>query len=151
VRRSLATTYEVTGKFGIRAAGTFSARAGAIIWVSMYVTVSVRVPGAKSAGYEALFLVDTGATDSMAPASRLTSAGILPVGRTAYELADGTVHEYQFGLAQIEFMGEVTAGRVIFGPEGVEPILGVTALESVGVTLDPATHTLKRLPAVPLK
>jgi clan AA aspartic protease len=117
----------------------------------MYVTVSVRVPGAKSAGYEALFLVDTGATDSMAPASRLTSAGILPVGRTAYELADGTVHEYQFGLAQIEFMGEVTAGRVIFGPEGVEPILGVTALESVGVTLDPATHTLKRLPAVPLK
>jgi predicted aspartyl protease len=61
------------------------------------------------------------------------------------------VHEYQFGLAQIEFMGEVTAGRIIFGPEGVEPILGVTALESVGVTLDPATHTLKRLPAVPLK
>jgi hypothetical protein len=48
-------------------------------------------------------------------------------------------------------MGEVTAGRIIFGPEGVEPILGVTALESVGVTLDPATHTLKRLPAVPLK
>ena len=44
-----------------------------------------------------------------------------------------------------------SAGRVIFGPEGVEPILGVTALESVGVTLDPATHTLKRLPAVPLK
>ena len=98
-----------------------------------------------------LFLVDTGATGSMAPASRLTNAGILPVGRTAYELADGTVHEYQFGLAQIEFMGEVTAGRVIFGPEGVEPILGVRALESVGVTLDPATHTLKRLPAVPLK
>ena len=28
---------------------------------------------------------------------------------------------------------------------------GVTALESVGIMLDPATKTLKRLPAVPLK
>ena len=117
----------------------------------MYVTVSVRVPGATSAGYEALFLVDTGATDSMAPASRLTNAGILPVGRTAYELADGTVHEYQFGLAQIEFMGEVTAGRIIFGPNDAEPLLGATALESVGIVVDPAHRTLKRLPAIPLK
>jgi clan AA aspartic protease len=117
----------------------------------MYVTVTVRVPGATSAGYEASFLVDTGATDSMAPASRLEAAGIQPVGTKAYELADGTVHEYRFGLAQIEFMGEITAGRVIFGPEQVEPILGVTALESVGVTLDPSSQTLRRLPAVPLK
>ncbi len=66
-------------------------------------------------------------------------------------MADGSVQEYRFGLAQIEFMGEVTAGRVIFGPEGVEPILGVTALESVGMVVDPANQSLKRLPAVPLK
>ena len=63
----------------------------------------------------------------------------------------GTVQEYLFGLAQIEFMGEVTAGHVIFGPEGTEPILGVTALESVGITIDPANQTLKRLPAIALK
>ena len=87
----------------------------------------------------------------MAPAAELTRAGIRPIGRTSYELADGSIHEYPFGLAQIEFMGEITAGRVIFGPDGVEPILGVTALESVGITIDPATRTLKRLPAVPLK
>ena len=36
----------------------------------------------------------------------------------AYELADGKTVEYQdFGLAEIEFMGEITSGRVIFGPE----------------------------------
>ena len=87
----------------------------------------------------------------MAPASELAKAGIAPVGRMSYELADGTVDEYAFGLAQIEFMGEITAGRVIFGPEGVAPILGVTAMESVGITIDPTTRTLKRLPAVPLK
>jgi len=48
-------------------------------------------------------------------------------------------------------MGEVTAGRVIFGPGEAEPILGATALESVGITIDPATQMLKRLPAIPLK
>ena len=51
----------------------------------------------------------------------------------------------------IEFMGEITTGRVIFGPDDVEPILGMTALESVGITIDPANRTLKRLPAIPLK
>ena len=48
-------------------------------------------------------------------------------------------------------MGEVTAGRVIFGPDRAEPLLGVTALESVGILVDPANKTLKRLPAIPLK
>ena len=115
------------------------------------VTVTLRVPGSKNAGYEALFLVDTGATDSMAPGSELKNAGIEPVGKMSYELANGEVQEYPFGLAQIEFMGDVTAGRVIFGPEGTEPLLGVTALESVGITIDPANRTLKRLPAIPLK
>jgi hypothetical protein len=48
-------------------------------------------------------------------------------------------------------MGEITAGRVIFGESGCEPLLGVTALESVGIVVDPANKTLKRLPAIPLK
>ena len=61
------------------------------------------------------------------------------------------VKEYSFGLVQIEFMGEITAGRVIFGEPDVEPILGVTALESVGIIVDPTNKTLKRLPAIPLK
>lgn len=116
-----------------------------------YVTVSLRSPGAQNGAYEALFLVDTGATDSLAPAAQLAKIGIQPVGITTYELADGTLHEYPFGLARIEFMGEITAGRVIFGPDDAEPILGVTALESVGITIDPASRTLKRLPAIPLK
>jgi hypothetical protein len=54
-------------------------------------------------------------------------------------------------LVEIRFMGEITAGRVMFGPDNAEPLLGVTALESVGITVDPADRTLKRLPAIPLK
>jgi clan AA aspartic protease len=117
----------------------------------IHVLVSVKTPGTAGEGYAAPFLVDTGATDSMVPASALTKAGIAVAGTKTYELANGTLHEYPFGLAQIEFMGELTAGRVIFGPEESEPLLGVTALESAGITIDPVSQTLKRLPAIPLK
>ena len=61
------------------------------------------------------------------------------------------VREYAYGLARIQFMGELTAGRVIFGELDCEPLLGVTALESVGIMVDPASKTLRRLPAIPLK
>ena len=70
--------------------------------------------------------MDTGATDSLAPARELRKIGLEPVGTKRYELADGTVLEYPFGLAEITFMGETTAGRVIFGPDNAEPLLGVT-------------------------
>jgi clan AA aspartic protease len=101
--------------------------------------------------FEGVFPVDTGATDSMAPADELERIGIFKEGKTLYELSDGSVKEYPYGLARIEFMGETTAGRVIFGEVGAEPLLGVTALESVGIMVDPVNKTLKRLPAIPLK
>lgn len=116
----------------------------------IHVPVSIKAPGGSQDRYDALFLVDTGAIDSMAPSSALLKAGIQPVGRKTYELADGSRHEYAFGVAQIEFLGEITGGRVIFGPEDIEPFLGVTALEAAGVTVDPATQTLRKLPAVRL-
>ena len=115
------------------------------------VEVTLKSRGNSKKIFRSNFLVDTGATDSMAPASHLHSIGIRPIGARAYELADGTKQKYEFGLAEISFMNEVTAGRIIFGPEGVEPILGVTALESAGITVDPTNQTLRRLPAIPLK
>lgn len=123
-----------------------------------YVTVSLKALREGNGEYRAEFLVDTGATDSFAPAAELRRIGIEALGKMAYELAppkaglaDGTVKEYSFGLARIEFMGEITAGRVIFGPDDCEPLLGVTAVESVGIVVDPVDKTLKRLPAIPLK
>jgi clan AA aspartic protease len=116
-----------------------------------HVTVSLRASADAQEKYEALFLVDTGASDTMAPAPELEKAGVRRAGRMAYELANGQAVEYDFGVAFIEFMGEITAGRVIFGHEGCEPILGVIALESVGIVVDPRTQALRRLPAIPLK
>jgi clan AA aspartic protease len=105
--------------------------------------------GEKS--FEAVFLVDTGVTDLMVPAPELEKIGLRREGKMAYELANGEIREYAYGLARIEFLGEITAGRIIFGDAGCEPLLGVTALESVGIVVDPASKTLRRLPAIPLK
>jgi clan AA aspartic protease len=116
-----------------------------------HVTVKLRNLASANGGYEADFLVDTVATDSLAPGAELRKIGVQPIGKTVYELANGAVAEYEYGLAEITFMGEITAGRIIFGPDNAEPLLGVTALESVGITIDPVNRTLKRLPAIPLK
>jgi clan AA aspartic protease len=120
-------------------------------WDLQHVTVTLKAFESSNGAYEADFLVDTDATDSLAPDAELKKIGVKPIGTTVYELADATIKEYPFGLVQISFMGEITAGRVIFGPDDSEPLIGVTALESVGITVDPATRTLKRLPAIPLK
>src|SRR5262245_49660701 len=114
--------------------------------------VQVRIRNFTSSDeYEGQFLVDTGETDSLVPEHILRGLGIEPVGNKMYELANGEVVQFPFGLVEISFMDEVTAGRVIFGPPDSEPLLAVTALESAGVTLDLANRTLRKLPAIKLK
>ena len=48
-------------------------------------------------------------------------------------------------------MGEIVGGTVVFGEENAEPLLGLTALESVGIEVDPLNQRLQRLPAVRLR
>ena len=115
-----------------------------------HVAIKIGRLGSKNL-YDAEFLVDTGAMDSMAPSSELRRVGIEPVGRRLYELASGELEEYEYGLAEIRFMGEITSSDIIFGPENIEPILGVIALEGAGFLVDPKNQTLRKLRARPLK
>jgi clan AA aspartic protease len=115
-----------------------------------HIAVQLRSSGSKNA-YSANFVVDTGATDSMVPASELKRIGIEPVGKKTYELASGELVEYEIAFAEFAFMGDIIVSRVIFGPDNGEPILGVIALELVGVVVDPLSQKLKKLPALPLK
>ena len=116
-----------------------------------HVTVAVSNLQRSKPAYTASFLVDTGAIVCLAPGEELRKAGIEPEGREAYELANGAPVEYDYGFARISFMGSDTVTKIIFGPDQVEPLLGVTALESVGIGVDPVTQTLKRYAALPLK
>jgi clan AA aspartic protease len=116
-----------------------------------HVTVTVTNPADPQRQWEGEFLVDIGATDCLIPAKHLRAIGIEPRSKRVYELADGSERAFDVGVAVIEFMGEVAGGLVLFGNDNAEPLLGVTALESVGIEVDPKNQRLKRLPAVRLK
>lgn len=117
----------------------------------IYTDVTVQSLHGTAGSIDSPFLVDTGAVDCLMAAGRLREVGIEPESTDVYELADGRVLELRVGWARLQFMGTVAIAKVVFGPEGAEPILGVIALETAGVTLDPLTNTLKRLAKRSLK
>ena len=116
-----------------------------------HVNVTIRNLANPSRSWRGPFLVDTGATDSVVPRHRLEAIGVMPGGQRTYELADGRAVQMDIAAAQIEFLGEFVGGTVIFGEPGTEPLLGVTALESMGVEVDPRNQELRKLSAVRLK
>ena len=115
------------------------------------VTVTVRNPAKPAHTWEGLFLVDTGAVDTLVPRKFLKRIGLSPKAKRTYELADGSEVKMDITTGELEFMGEIAGATIIFGADDAEPILGVTALESVGIQIDPRTQRLRRLPATPLK
>ena len=117
----------------------------------IHVTVAIRNPAEPDRVWEGLFLVDTGATDSLVPRQHLESIGLVPKGQRVYSLADSSEIRLDVTVGQIEFMGEIVGGTIIFGEPDAEPLLGVTALESVGIDVDPHNGTLHRLPAVRMR
>ena len=116
-----------------------------------HVQVTIRNPADLSRSWEGRFLVDTGATESVVPASALAGIGVEPRTLREYELADGRRQTFSTATAELEVMGEIVGGTVVFGPNNAEPLLGSTALASAGLEVDPRSQTLKRLPAIPLK
>ena len=116
-----------------------------------HVNVVIRNPAEPSRSREGRFLVDTGAIDSLVPRPQLESIGLVPKGQRVYELADGREIKMDVTTGDLEFMDELTAGIIIMGDADAEPLLGVTALESAGVEVDPQSQRLKKLPAIRLK
>ena len=117
------------------------------------VTVTIRNPADPARSWDGPFLVDTGAIDSLVPRPHLEAIGLAPRARRVYEAAGGREVTMDVTTGEIEFMGEFTAGLIIFGDADAdaEPRLGVTALESAGIEVDPQNQRLKKLPAVRLK
>ena len=113
--------------------------------------VVIRNPANRGRSWKGVFLVDTGATDSLVPRQHLEAIGLEPEGQRTYVLADGSEVEMDVAVARIELMGEIVGATVLFGDENTEPLLGVTALESLGIEVDPLNQQLKKLPAVRLK
>ncbi len=104
-----------------------------------HVMGTIRNPVEPDRTWEGLFLVDTGATDCLVPRPCLEAIGLVPKGQRVYELADGREIRMDITTADIEFMGEIVGGTIVFGKANAEPLLGVTVLESVGIEVDPSS------------
>jgi clan AA aspartic protease len=115
------------------------------------VTAAVRSPAKPNREWQGLFLVNTGSIDCRVPGKHLRALGLKPRSKRVYELANGKESTCEVTVAEIEFLGDVVGATVIFGPDDAEPILGVTALESAGIEVDPRSQRLKRLPSTRLK
>lgn len=112
--------------------------------------VTVGNPADRSRSWRGSFMVDTGATDSLVPRRHLEAIGIEPESRRAYVLANGGKVDIDVAVARIELMGEMVGGTVPFGDDDAEPLLGLTALESLGIEVDLLNRRLRKLPAVRL-
>ena len=108
------------------------------------VRVPVRIsnPHDPDRFWEGEFLVDTGATTSAVPTTILESIGIEPRSVREYWLADGSSMRRLVGRADFYLMGAEDYSAVMFAEAEVEPILGLTVLESLGLLVDPLRERL---------
>ncbi len=90
--------------------------------------------------------VDTGASYSMIPANVLEYLGVERTHRTAFELADGRVMEYDIGELRVTAEGRTTHTWVGFSDVGTEPLLGAYTLEGLRLAADPYSGKLIQSP-----
>ena len=86
-------------------------------------------------------LVDTGATDTVMPASLLDELGIERKQTVTYSLGDGSEVVYDTGPAMITYGQYNWPCPVAFGDEGVY-VVGATTLEIFKLIVDPVRQTL---------
>jgi len=91
---------------------------------------------------EVEFLVDTGSFWTMLPPSLTTQLGITPALKTEVVLADKRKVEIDFSSAYLRV--DDREGAIPIGVLDVPiPLLGVSALEALGLKVNPAEGTLK--------
>lgn len=88
-------------------------------------------------------LVDSGALFTSIPRSTLERLGLKPVARRRLRVYGGGVVERDIGGAAVEYGERRAVVPVVFGEPEDTPVLGATALESLGYQVDPVSKMLK--------
>jgi clan AA aspartic protease len=108
----------------------------------VHVEAEVSAPGG-SRSERLSFLVDTGAMLSVVPRPVLEALGVTETRRKRVRLADGSVIERAIGGMVVRLNGDSTHTDVTFGEPTDQIILGVTALEQMGLMPNPTTGVLE--------
>ncbi len=91
-------------------------------------------------------MVDTGATLTWVPRPLLEGIGAPRGQRRSFQVADGRIVERETAGAIVGVDGNETHVTVVAAEPGDAHLLGVTALESLGLAVDPVR--LKLIPQV---
>ena len=78
---------------------------------------------------------------SVIPAAVLAKLDVKPIGRREFKAFGGVVTR-EIGNILVGYDGARAGTTVIFGDDDDPPVLGVTALESLGYQVDPVTGRL---------
>ncbi len=108
-----------------------------------HVIIRIANPADSKRHRDVEFLVDSGAIYTVVPKKILQELGISPHSKRSFLLANGEKFERQMGSADVLYRKRRGAATVIFGEKGDFPLLGVTALEAVGLIFDPLHRKLK--------
>ena len=92
-------------------------------------------------------IVDTGSTLSWVPEEVAARVGIQATEVRTFRLADGRRVDRPVGEAILEAEGLRGATRIVFARPGDGSLLGLHALEGLGLEVDPGDRTLRRTDA----
>jgi clan AA aspartic protease len=107
------------------------------------VTVEVSNPRDQTHWQKLDLIADTVAIFSVIPRSALDQLGITPYAEETFHLADGSEIRCPMGDVFIRIDGKARTVPIIFGEPTGTPLLGVTALEILGYSIDPRTRKLE--------
>ena len=115
-----------------------------------HTVVKVRVynpsDGSKSLDLE--LLVDAGSTYTWIRNDRLVRLNISPIGRRRFRTIEGRIIVREIGEAVVECMGRRATTIVVFAEKNDSEVLGLHALEGLGLEVDPITRQLKEVEAI---
>jgi len=88
--------------------------------------------------------VDAGSTYTWVRREVLENLGVKPTARWRFRTIDGRIIERDMSKV-VERLGERATGIVVFAERGDAEVLGVDALEGLGLEVDPTTRQLKKI------
>jgi len=93
-------------------------------------------------------LVDTGSTYTWVSNAVLERLNVEVKTARKFKTIDGRVLERKVGEVLIEYMNEKATRMVVFADKGDAEVLGVDALEGLGLEVDPITKQLRKAEAL---
>ena len=93
-------------------------------------------------------LVDTGASITTLPGSSLRELGVSPHDQLTYAPAGGRRIQRDVGQTWLRIDGRSVITLVVFGDEGVQPLLGAYSLQGLMLAVDTPNERLVRTEAL---